>query len=77
MLPSKMIPETSGRKSHTKVKGKQTTPHPLKKKVRRAPIEMEEVEDEDSTRNMAALHQGFFQNAKTGQYQMSHYENWG
>jgi len=54
MLPSKTIPETSGRKSRTKVKGKQTASRPSKKKVRRAPIEMEEVEDEDSTRNIAA-----------------------
>ena len=53
MLPSKTIPETSGRKSRTKAKGKQTAPHPSKKKARCAPIEMEEVEDEDSARNMA------------------------
>ena len=54
MLPSKTIPEASGRKSHTKAKGKQAASHPSKKKARRAPVEMEEVEDEDSARNIAA-----------------------
>ena len=54
MLPSKTMPETSGCKSHTKAKGKQTASRPSKKKARCAPIKMEEVEDEDSARNIAA-----------------------
>lgn len=54
MLPSKTIPEASGRKSRMKAKGKQAAPRPSKKKARCAPIEMEEVEDEDSARNLAA-----------------------
>lgn len=54
MLPSKTIPEASGRNSRTKAKGKQAASRPSKKKARRAPVEMEEVEDEDSARNIAA-----------------------
>ena len=54
MLPSKTIPEASGHKSCTKAKGKQAASRPSKKKVRRAPVEMEEIEDEDSARNIAA-----------------------
>ena len=54
MLPSKTIPEASGRKSRTKAKGKQAASRPSKKKARCAPVEMEEIEDEDSARNIAA-----------------------
>ncbi|EDR02414.1 uncharacterized protein LACBIDRAFT_309763 [Laccaria bicolor S238N-H82] len=54
MLPSKTIPEASGHKSCTKAKGKQAASRPSKKKARRAPVKIEEVKDEDSTRNIAA-----------------------
>jgi hypothetical protein len=61
MLPSKTVPEINNGKKQIcrlKLKVKVMATAPLKKKVRAHSVEAEEIEDEDSTHNIAMQNSG-------------------
>lgn len=62
MLPSKTVPEINNGKKQMralKPKVKVTATAPPKKKVRSHSVEVQEIEDEDSARNIAMRNSGF------------------